>query len=73
MSFEFVSLINYHGEASGVSAKYGHQFLGMTWAAVALVLFSSITSGVFAVMNRGQSGPIFSPEEAKASAEGEPE
>ncbi|RJE25811.1 SUR7/PalI family [Aspergillus sclerotialis] len=73
LSFEFVSLINYHGEASRVSAKYGHQFLGMTWAAVALVLFSSITSGVFAIVGRGQSGPRFSLEEAKAPGEGEPE
>lgn len=71
MSFEFVSLINYHGEVSRVSAKYGQRFLGMTWAAVVFLLVSSMLSGFFAMVERGGSGPKFSLDEPKEPAEGQ--
>lgn len=39
---EFVALINAHGKGSNVSAKYGEKLLGMTWAAVGLLLVGSV-------------------------------
>ncbi|KAF9893905.1 hypothetical protein FE257_010075 [Aspergillus nanangensis] len=44
MDFQFVNLINFHGESSDVTAEYGRTFLGMTWAAVGLLLIGSIAS-----------------------------
>ncbi|KAJ5938536.1 hypothetical protein N7466_001670 [Penicillium verhagenii] len=44
VAFEFVALINAHGDGSNVSASYGSKFLGMTWAAAGLLLAASIAS-----------------------------
>jgi hypothetical protein len=44
VAFEFVALINAHGDGSNVSASYGSKFLGMTWAAAGLLLAGSIVS-----------------------------
>lgn len=44
IAFEFVALINAHGDGSNVSARYGEKFLGMTWAAAGLLLAGSIAS-----------------------------
>jgi hypothetical protein len=41
LAFEFVALINAHGKGSNVSAVYGDKFLGMTWAAVSLLIVGS--------------------------------
>lgn len=46
LAFEFVALINAHGEGSNVSARYGDKFLGMTWASAGLLLVGSIGSFV---------------------------
>ncbi|KAJ5747529.1 uncharacterized protein N7511_009225 [Penicillium nucicola] len=46
LAFEFVALINAHGKGSNVSARYGEKFLGMTWAAVGLLLAGSVASFV---------------------------
>lgn len=46
LAFQFVSLINAHGEGSNVSANYGEKFLGMTWAATGLLLAGSVASFV---------------------------
>lgn len=46
LAFEFVALINAHGEGSNVSARYGEKFLGMTWASAGLLLVGSISSFV---------------------------
>lgn len=43
IAFEFVALINAHGDGSDVSAQYGEKFLGMTWASTALMLVGSIS------------------------------
>ncbi|KAJ6108539.1 hypothetical protein N7523_009862 [Penicillium sp. IBT 18751x] len=43
IAFEFVALINAHGDGSDVSAQYGEKFLGMTWASTALLLVGSIS------------------------------
>ncbi|KAF3029500.1 hypothetical protein E8E15_010829 [Penicillium rubens] len=43
IAFEFVALINAHGKGSNVSAHYGERFLGMSWAAVGLVLAGSVS------------------------------
>lgn len=42
IAFEFVALVNAHGEGSSVSAKYGEKLLGMTWAATGLLLVGSV-------------------------------
>ncbi|KAJ5081717.1 hypothetical protein NUU61_009981 [Penicillium alfredii] len=67
LAFEFVALINAHGKGSKVSAKYGEKFLGMTWAAVGLLLVGSLASFVN-VFVRG-SAPTPAPKEAE-DAEG---
>ncbi|KAJ5776840.1 hypothetical protein N7520_000086 [Penicillium odoratum] len=46
VAFEFVALINAHGDGSNVSASYGSKFLGMTWAAAGLLLAGCIASFV---------------------------
>lgn len=37
-----VDAINHHGNGIGVSATKGTTFIGMTWAATLLVLFSGV-------------------------------
>jgi hypothetical protein len=54
MAFQFVALINAHGEGSNVSANYGEKFLGMTWAAAGLLLAGSVACFVN-VFVRGQA------------------
>lgn len=44
IAFEFVALVNAHGDGSNVSARYGEKFLGMTWASAGLLLAGSIAS-----------------------------
>ncbi|KAK9847747.1 hypothetical protein MYU51_018243 [Penicillium brevicompactum] len=56
IAFEFVALINAHGKGSNVSAKYGEKLLGMTWAAVGLLLVSSVACFVN-VFVRGPAPP----------------
>jgi hypothetical protein len=52
IAFEFVALINAHGEGSNVSAHYGEKFLGMTWAAAGLLLAGSIACFVNVFVRR---------------------
>jgi hypothetical protein len=61
IAFEFVSLINAHGEGSNVSAHYGDKFLGMTWAAAGLLLAGSVASfvNVFIRAARAVPAPAF--------------
>ncbi|KAJ5907555.1 hypothetical protein N7495_000237 [Penicillium taxi] len=63
IAFEFVGLINAHGDGSNVSAKYGERFLGMTWASAALLLLGSIVS--FVNLSRGteSAAPLHKDEE----------
>lgn len=61
IAFQFVHLINSHGRESGVSAIYGEQFLGMTWAAVGLLLVGSVTSLMFVLVDHGRPGPGYVP------------
>ncbi|OOQ85334.1 hypothetical protein PEBR_26103 [Penicillium brasilianum] len=44
LAFEFVALINAHGDGSNVSARYGDKFLGMTWASTGLLLVGTLAS-----------------------------
>lgn len=53
--FQFVSLVNYHGETSDVTAKYGRQFLAMTWAAAGLLLVGSVASLAMILVDRGRA------------------
>lgn len=69
LSFEFVQLINYHGKANRVTAKYGGQFLGMTWSAVAFLLVGSILNVAFAIVDRSAPGPP--PQAPKVEEEGQ--
>ncbi|KAB8227588.1 SUR7/PalI family protein [Aspergillus alliaceus] len=55
IALQFVSLINRHGKESGVTAGYGQQFLGMTWAAVGLLLVGGIVSLLTVLVDRGRS------------------
>jgi hypothetical protein len=57
IAFEFVALINAHGDGSNVSAQYGQKFLGMTWASTGLLLVGSISSFVN-VFVRGYEEPV---------------
>ncbi|KAJ5501209.1 hypothetical protein LT330_001216 [Penicillium expansum] len=52
IAFEFVALINAHGKGSNVSAHYGEKFLGMTWAAVGLLLAGSVACFANAFVNK---------------------
>ncbi|KAL1862007.1 hypothetical protein Plec18167_001210 [Paecilomyces lecythidis] len=54
MAMKFVDLINRHGKNIGVSATRGNQFLGMTWAAVGLLLIA-ILSSLLMVVGGGQA------------------
>ncbi|KAJ5825079.1 Actin cortical patch SUR7/pH-response regulator PalI [Penicillium robsamsonii] len=55
---EFVALINAHGKGWDVSAHHGEKFLGMTWAAVGLLLAGTVAcfANVF-VPRRAASAP----------------
>lgn len=55
LAFQFVRLVNSHGRVSDISAKYGTQFLGMTWAAVGMLLLGSITSLLFVLLDHSIS------------------
>ncbi|CDM27629.1 hypothetical protein DTO013E5_2697 [Penicillium roqueforti] len=52
IAFEFVALINAHGRGSNVTAHYGEKFLGMTWAAVGLLLAGSVACFVNVYVNK---------------------
>ncbi|PYH87674.1 hypothetical protein BO71DRAFT_393044 [Aspergillus ellipticus CBS 707.79] len=69
IAFQFVDLVNSHGEDSGVKAEYGPQFLGMTWAATGLMLLGSITSLLMVLFDRGREddGPADDPPEETKS------
>ncbi|PIG80122.1 hypothetical protein AARAC_011360 [Aspergillus arachidicola] len=70
IALQFVSLINRHGEESGVTARYGHQFLGMTWAAVGLLLVGSTVSLLTVLVDRNRSADQYEPvAEPKTVAE----
>lgn len=56
IAFEFVALINAHGDGSDVSAQYGEKFLGMTWASTGLLLVGSLSSFIN-VFVRGYEEP----------------
>ncbi|KAJ5738811.1 hypothetical protein N7493_001966 [Penicillium malachiteum] len=58
VAFEFVALINAHGDGSNVSARYGDKFLGMTWAAAGLLLAGSIASFVNVFVRAPVEEPI---------------
>ncbi|KAL2012644.1 hypothetical protein VTN00DRAFT_169 [Thermoascus crustaceus] len=62
VAFKFVDLVNRHGKDIGVSATRGSQFLGMTWAAVALLSIGTIAS-VIMVISGGSSPPPPPPPE----------
>ncbi|PLB48024.1 hypothetical protein P170DRAFT_410544 [Aspergillus steynii IBT 23096] len=53
--FQFVNLVNYHGEASDVSAKHGREFLAMSWAAAGLLLVGSVASLAMVLVDRGRA------------------
>lgn len=50
-----VKAINEHGSAIGIAATEGHLFLGMAWAAVGLILISTICSGIAVGRHRAES------------------
>ncbi|PWY73650.1 hypothetical protein BO70DRAFT_297197 [Aspergillus heteromorphus CBS 117.55] len=71
IAFQFVNLVNSHGEDSGVKAEYGSQFLGMTWAAAGMFLMGSVTSLMMVLFDRGRSeedGPADDPPEEEAKS-----
>ncbi|KAL7653711.1 hypothetical protein ACMYSQ_008398 [Aspergillus niger] len=55
IAFQFVDLVNDHGRDMGVSAEYGPQFLGMTWAATGLMLAGGITSLLTVLVDRSRA------------------
>ncbi|KAE8151279.1 SUR7/PalI family-domain-containing protein [Aspergillus avenaceus] len=63
IALQFVGLINRHGEDSDVRAEYGQQFLGMTWAAVGLLMVGGICSWLTVLVDRNRSGsPVEEPK-----------
>ncbi|KAL5359830.1 SUR7/PalI family-domain-containing protein [Aspergillus floccosus] len=56
IAFQFVDLINSHGESANVTAEYGRTFLGMTWAAAGLTLVGSIASLTMVMLDRLRPG-----------------
>lgn len=52
IALQFVNLVNSHGRESRITAEYGQQFLGMTWAATGLLLAGSVANLVFVLMDR---------------------
>ena len=69
IAFQFVNLVNYNGKHSGVTARYVNQFLGMTWAAVGLLLVGGIASLLLVLVDRSRPDPRIEPE---AEPEDEP-
>ncbi|CAI7600795.1 unnamed protein product [Penicillium pancosmium] len=69
IAFEFVDLINAHGDGSNVSAKYGEKFLGMTWASAGLLLVGSISSFINVFVRGMQPEPA--PAHPKDEEEGD--
>ncbi|CAG8884034.1 unnamed protein product [Penicillium nalgiovense] len=67
IAFEFVALINAHGKGSNVSAHYGERFLGMSWAAVGLVLAGSISCFVNVFVHKRAA---YAPAPASKNIEG---
>ncbi|KGO76926.1 Actin cortical patch SUR7/pH-response regulator PalI [Penicillium italicum] len=67
IAFEFVALINAHGKGSNVSAHYGEKFLGMTWAAVGLLLAGSVACFANAFVNKP---PAYAPAPVSKDVEG---
>ena len=63
LGFQFDNLVNAHGRDSNITAKYGEQFLGMSWASAGLMLVGSITSSVFLLVDHRRSGGYVSPFE----------
>ncbi|GKZ37096.1 hypothetical protein AbraIFM66950_008488 [Aspergillus brasiliensis] len=55
IAFQFVDLVNDHGRDMGVSAEYGPQFLGTTWAATGLLLAGGITSLLTVLFDRSRA------------------
>ncbi|KAI9038471.1 SUR7/PalI family protein [Aspergillus affinis] len=53
--FQFVNLVNYHGEASDVTAQYGRTLLAMSWAAAGLLLVGSVASLAMVQVDRGRA------------------
>ncbi|KAF7177399.1 hypothetical protein CNMCM7691_005604 [Aspergillus felis] len=72
IAFQFVDLVNYHGKNSGVTARYGNQFLGMTWAAVGLLLVGGIASLLFVLVDRSRPDPRPEPEAEAGNEAKEP-
>ncbi|OJJ82428.1 uncharacterized protein ASPGLDRAFT_130209 [Aspergillus glaucus CBS 516.65] len=52
IALQFVNLVNSHGRESRITAEYGQQFLGMTWAATGLLLAGSVANLAFVLMDR---------------------
>jgi hypothetical protein len=72
ISLKFVDLINRHGQNIGVSASRGEKFLGMTWAAVGLLLIAIFISLVMVVAGgQAAAAPPPADEPAKEPEAGE--
>ncbi|KAE8351085.1 actin cortical patch SUR7/pH-response regulator pali [Aspergillus coremiiformis] len=69
IALQFISLINHHGKESGVTATYGQQFLGMTWAAVGLLLVGGMVSLLTVLVDRGRSEDLVGEPEPKTVSE----
>ncbi|KNG82396.1 hypothetical protein ANOM_009644 [Aspergillus nomiae NRRL 13137] len=72
IALQFVNLINRHGEESGVTARYGHQFLGMTWAAAGLLLVGGMVSLLTVMLDRNRSAayePVAEPKTVAADSD----
>ncbi|KAJ9317045.1 hypothetical protein DTO271D3_2784 [Paecilomyces variotii] len=69
MAMKFVDLINRHGKAIDVSATRGDKFLGMTWAAVGLLLVAILSSLLMVLGGRPAAAPPPADEPAKEPAE----
>lgn len=57
IALKFVDLINRHGQNIGVSASRGEKFLGMTWAAVGLLLIAILISLVIVLAGGEAAAP----------------
>ncbi|KAF3389448.1 hypothetical protein F1880_003353 [Penicillium rolfsii] len=63
LAFEFVDLINLHGDGSGVTARYGSKFLAMTWASTGLLVLGSMVSFKNVFGAQAPAGPAPSKDE----------
>ncbi|OJJ32115.1 hypothetical protein ASPWEDRAFT_31051 [Aspergillus wentii DTO 134E9] len=72
-AFQFVALVNYHGEEANVTAGYGQKFLIMSWVAAGLLLLGSIISLSIVVADhrRAEPGPALSHYDPKVGMEEE--